>query len=101
MYSSFLSDAFSASFQVPTYSAYVAKADPAPAFRWHQRFIERHVTAWLRGGAPSGMSRDIPYNGVFPPVTTREAPLEEADDLFVSSIWAENYAGLDEDADAA
>ena len=40
MYSSFLSDAFSASFQVPTYSGYVAKADPTPAFVWHKRILK-------------------------------------------------------------
>ena len=39
-YASFLSDAFSASFQVPSYSAYVAKTDPAYAFWWHERVLK-------------------------------------------------------------
>ncbi len=40
MYSSFLSDAFSASFQVPTYSNYVANSDPTYAFWWHKRVLK-------------------------------------------------------------
>jgi len=39
-YASFLSDAFSASFQVPTYSQYVANTDPAYGFWWHKRVLK-------------------------------------------------------------
>ena len=39
-YSSFVSDAFSASFQVPTYSAYVANTDPSYPFWWHKRVLK-------------------------------------------------------------
>ncbi len=45
-YASFLSDAFSASFQVPTYSAHVAVADPAYAFWWHKRVLKLLQSAW-------------------------------------------------------
>ena len=55
MYSSFLSEAFSASFQVPSYSAYLAKADLRPAYRWHRRILallqSRHrARHWLLKG---------------------------------------------------
>ncbi len=40
MYSSFLSFAFSASFYVPHYTAYVAEADQAQAFAWHQKILK-------------------------------------------------------------
>jgi len=40
MYSSFLSDAFSASFQVPTYSNYLAQVGLAYAFAWHKRILK-------------------------------------------------------------
>jgi hypothetical protein len=39
MYSSFRSEAFSASFQVPTYSDYLARADLRPAYAWHRRIL--------------------------------------------------------------
>jgi hypothetical protein len=39
MYSSFLSEAFSASFQVPSYSGYLARADLRPAYAWHRRIL--------------------------------------------------------------
>lgn len=39
-YASFLSDAFSASFQVPSYSAYVAQSDQSYAFWWHRRVLK-------------------------------------------------------------
>ena len=39
MYSSFLSEAFPASFQVPTYSEYLARADLRPAYAWHRRIL--------------------------------------------------------------
>jgi hypothetical protein len=39
-YASFISDAFSASFQVPTYSSYVANRDQSYAFWWHQRVLK-------------------------------------------------------------
>lgn len=45
-YASFLSDAFSSSFQVPTYSAYVASADPTPAFHWHRRVLKLLQSTW-------------------------------------------------------
>ena len=55
MYSSFISDAFSASFQVPTYSAWVAQADPAYSFWWHKRVLKllqsgRPTERWLLKG---------------------------------------------------
>jgi hypothetical protein len=55
MYSSFISDAFSSSFQVPTYSDYVAKADPAYSFWWHRRVLKllqwgRPTERWLLKG---------------------------------------------------
>jgi hypothetical protein len=40
MYSSFLSEAFSASFQVPSYSRYLAQADLRPAYAWHRRILQ-------------------------------------------------------------
>jgi hypothetical protein len=39
-YASFVSDAFSASFQVPSYSAYVAKTGQRYAFWWHRRVLK-------------------------------------------------------------
>jgi hypothetical protein len=39
-YSSFVSDAFSASLQVPSYSDYIAKADQSYAFAWHKRVLK-------------------------------------------------------------
>ena len=45
-YASFLSDAFSASFQVPSYSSYVAAADPTPAFQWHRRVLKLLQSSW-------------------------------------------------------
>ena len=55
MYSSFVSDAFSASFQVPTYSEYVTRADPGYAFAWHKRILKLLQSAqkpqrWLLKG---------------------------------------------------
>ena len=55
MYSSFLSEAFSASFQVPTYSEYLARADLRPAYAWHRRVLQllqsRHrARHWLLKG---------------------------------------------------
>ena len=55
MYSSFLSEAFSASFQVPSYSAYLARADLRPAYAWHRRILRllqsRHrARHWLLKG---------------------------------------------------
>ena len=56
MYSSFVSDAYSATFQVPTYSHYVAtKADPAYSFWWHKRVLKllqwgRPTERWLLKG---------------------------------------------------
>lgn len=46
MYSSFISDAFSASFQVPTYSNYVAQADASYAFAWHKRVLKLLQSGW-------------------------------------------------------
>ncbi|MFP6640339.1 MAG: sulfotransferase [Myxococcota bacterium] len=46
MYSSFLSDAFSASFQVPTYSNYVANSDASHAFAWHKRVLKLLQSTW-------------------------------------------------------
>jgi hypothetical protein len=46
MYSSFVSDAFSASFQVPTYSEYVAKADQAYPYWWHKRVLKLLQSRW-------------------------------------------------------
>ncbi len=40
MYSSFLSFAFSASFHVPNYTAYVTKADQSHAYAWHQKILK-------------------------------------------------------------
>lgn len=40
MYSSFVSFAFSASFNVPNYTAYVAKADPSHAYAWHRTILK-------------------------------------------------------------
>jgi hypothetical protein len=40
MYASFLSEAFSASFQVPTYSGYLGRADLRPAYAWHRRILQ-------------------------------------------------------------
>jgi hypothetical protein len=40
MYSSFVSFAFSASFYVPNYTAYVAQADQSHAFAWHQKVLK-------------------------------------------------------------
>jgi len=40
MYSSFLSEAFPASFQVPSYSRYLAQADLRPAYAWHRRILQ-------------------------------------------------------------
>jgi len=39
-YASFMSDAFSASFQVPSYSSWLAQADQAYAFGWHKRVLK-------------------------------------------------------------
>jgi hypothetical protein len=55
MYSSFLSEAFSASFQVPSYSGYLARADLRPAYAWHRRILRllqsRHrARHWLLKG---------------------------------------------------
>ena len=41
-----MSDAFSASFQVPTYSAYVANRDAGDAFRWHRRVLKLLQSTW-------------------------------------------------------
>ena len=40
MYSSFVSFAFSASFYVPNYTAYVAQTDQAYPFAWHQKILK-------------------------------------------------------------
>jgi hypothetical protein len=40
MYSSFVSFAFSASFNVPNYTAYVAKADQTYAYAWHKKILQ-------------------------------------------------------------
>ena len=55
MYSSFLSEAFPASFQVPSYSEYLARADLRPAYAWHRRILRllqsRHrARHWLLKG---------------------------------------------------
>jgi hypothetical protein len=55
MYSSFLSEAFPASFQVPTYSSWLAQADLRPAYAWHRRILQllqsRHrAKHWLLKG---------------------------------------------------
>jgi hypothetical protein len=39
-YASFMSDAFSASFQVPSYSAWLARADQSYPFWWHKRVLK-------------------------------------------------------------
>ncbi len=54
-YASFVSDAFSASFQVPSYSAWVARADPSYSFWWHKRVLKllqsaRRPGHWLLKG---------------------------------------------------
>ena len=46
MYSSFLSDAFSASFQVPTYSNYLATVGISYAFNWHKRILKLLQSTW-------------------------------------------------------
>jgi len=55
MYSSFLSEGFSASFQVPSYSAHLGRADLRPAYAWHRRILRllqsRHrARHWLLKG---------------------------------------------------
>jgi hypothetical protein len=40
MYSSFISFAFSASFHVPNYTAYVVQADQSAALAWHKRILK-------------------------------------------------------------
>ena len=55
IYSSFRSEAFPASFQVPTYSAWLANADLRPAYAWHRLILQllqsRHPARhWLLKG---------------------------------------------------
>ncbi len=45
-YSSFVSDAFSASFQVPTYSSHIAQLDQSYPFWWHRRVLKLLQSRW-------------------------------------------------------
>ncbi len=45
-YASFVSDAYSASIQVPSYSAYIAKCDQAYPFWWHKRVLKLLQSRW-------------------------------------------------------
>jgi hypothetical protein len=48
-YSSFMSDAFSSSFQVPSYSDYLARADQSYPFWWHKRVLKLLQSTWRPG----------------------------------------------------
>jgi hypothetical protein len=77
-----------------------------PRSRWRAGIVEGYVKAtgdpevhlagWLRDGAPTGIAREIPTCGIFPPVTRSAESSEDLQKTFAQAESHANYASVRE-----
>jgi hypothetical protein len=81
-----------------------------PRSRWRAGIVEAYVKAsgdpevhladWLRHGAPTGVAREIPTCGIFPPVDRRGAADEDMQRIYAKTEVHRNYSSVAEHREA-
>ena len=81
-----------------------------PRSRWRAGIVEAYVKAsgdqevhladWLRHGAPTGVAREIPTCGIFPPTDRRTGADEDMQRIFAKTEEHRNYSSVSEHREA-